>query len=199
MTRRPWAREMGAAAVVMAALVTGCFVGSSSSTSSGSAGGGGTSSAPPSQPMLAIVDTGQTLDTGNGDGGGGVGVFTDYQSGGHWRVRWTCDTSVTGLDCQFSIKVSVTQGTIANVNSQISSAASQLTQPSTAELFATTTTTTAVDGVLFDTTPGATITLEAGVNGADNGAFLFFVQDNAVNGGYKGTLSDPLMLQPSSP
>ncbi len=206
-TCRRWTLGSGAMALAAAtaALMAGCFVGSSSSSSSGSApsSGGGVGYAsssgggPSGQPMLVVVDTGGVFNPPQP--GQGVGVFTEYQAGGHWHVSWTCDTSVTGLDCPFTIAVSVNQGTIANVTNQLSSTGSQLSQPSAVELSASTTTTTAADGVLFDTLPGATITLEVQVNGADNGAFLFFVQEHAVNGGYKGTLTDPLMLQPSTP
>jgi len=64
---------------------------------------------------------------------------------------------------------------------------------------AQTTTTTAVQGVNFTTSPGATITLSASLGGEYSGSFLFFVQDGKVNGGYTGLLTDPLELRPSSP
>ncbi len=186
----------------MAALATGCFMSSSSSsgTSSGPASGGGYASSSGAgatgQPMLVVVDTGQKLTA---DGGLGVGVFTEYQAGGHWHVWWTCDSAQTGLDCHFQVNASVAKGTLGNVESQLASQGAQLTQPSAGQISATSTTSTLTDGVLFDTAPGATITLDARLDGADNGAFLFFVQDGMVNGGYKGILSDPLMLQPSAP
>jgi hypothetical protein len=199
----------------MAVLAWGCYAdGGSSSTSYGSAGGGGGAPAgtgevsnPSNPPMLVVVDTGQTLSA---QGGQGVGVFTEYQAGGHWHVWWTCDTSVTGLDCSFDIQLSAMAGTagdggaapgnITNLTSEFASSDAHLTgSAATSDPEITTTTFTGVDGVRFDTAPGATITLTATVNGARNGAFLFFVQDGAVNGGYQGTLSDPLMLVPSSP
>lgn len=202
VARIPWRREGTAAAAAMAALLAGCFVGSSSSNSSGSSGsgpasgggsGGGASSG---QPLLVVVDTGQTLTA---EGGLGVGVFTEYRAGGHWHVWWACDTGVTQLPCQFRVDASVATGTISSVTSELTSTTAPIAQTSPSEITATTSTTTGVDGVRFDTTPGATITLDAQINGAENGAFLFFVQAGTVNGGYKGAISDPLMLQPSSP
>jgi hypothetical protein len=198
-TWRSWSRVRTTAAVAMAALMTGCFVGSSSSTSSGSAGGGpapGGGSTTAAQPLLAVLDTGQSLTA---QGGQGVGVFTEYDAGGHWHVWWTCDTSLTQLACQFRVDVTVSAGAVSNVTSELTAGAAPLTQAGASELTATTNTTTGVDGVRFDTAPGATITLDAQVNGARDGAFLFFVQDGKVNGGFQGTISDPLMLQPSSP
>jgi hypothetical protein len=199
----------GFAALALAALGTGCFS-STSGSSSGSAGGsggvsyGGSSSGAgaPAQPLLVVVDTGQTLTA---QGGQGVGVFTEYQQGGHWHVWWTCDTALTQLDCQFQVTVSGGSGgasgasPLTAVAAQFASAGAQYSQPSVAEIVATSTTSLGVDGLDFDATPGGTITLEAQVNGTGNGSFLFFVQDGQVNGGYKGAISDPLMLQPSAP
>ena len=66
-------------------------------------------------------------------------------------------------------------------------------------LAAQTNTTTTVQGVRFDTDPGAVITLSAALSGEYSGSFLFFVQDGVVNGGYAGALTDPLEFQSTSP
>jgi hypothetical protein len=214
-TRTHWSHGASAAALAFAGLASGCFAGSDSSSGSGSGTApyesSGTGGSPSSgQPMLVVVDTGETFQASSMAGGQGVGVFVEYQAGGHWSVQWTCDTAITNLNCQFQISVSVTGAgattndgaaptAITDVESQLQSANGQVVQPNASELTATTTTYTAVDGVTFDTAPGATITLNALVNGDDNGAFLFFVQDGKVNGGYTGMLSDPLMFEPSTP
>ena len=41
--------------------------------------------------------------------------------------------------------------------------------------------------------------LDAKLDGVGDPAYLFFVQDGSVNGGYSGMLTDPLMLEPSTP
>ena len=78
-----------------------------------------------------------------------------------------------------------------------------LTDTSSQDIELVTTTTTGIDGVTFDTVvPAGTtpiITLNAKLNGVDDGQYLFFVQDGQINGNYAGTLTDPLMLEPSSP
>jgi hypothetical protein len=72
-------------------------------------------------------------------------------------------------------------------------------------LEATTNTGANVTGVFFDTTAGARITLDATVAGvAKTGDYLFFVAQNSkgqdtVNGDYMGVLTNPLMLEPSTP
>jgi hypothetical protein len=64
---------------------------------------------------------------------------------------------------------------------------------------ATATTSLGVEGLYFDTAPGAIITLTASIGGMASGQFLFFVQKGQVNGGYTGTLTDPLMLEGATP
>jgi hypothetical protein len=176
------------------------YGGSSSSSSGSSSGGSSSSGGATTQPMLVDVDPNRTM---NATPGNGVGVFTQYETGGHWNVWWTCDTSKTSLPCAFDVTVTVSTGTIANVAGQTLEAGDTLTQASPQSVELVTTTTTAIDGVTFDTVvaAGATpiIKLDAKLNGLDDGQYLFFVQDGQINGNYAGTLTDPLMLEPSSP
>jgi hypothetical protein len=132
----------------------------------------------------------------NAQPGDGVGIFTEYAAGGHWHVWWTCDTNKTSASCPMDVVVTVASGAIATTKPDAST--TTLTA-SAQKLEATSTTTTQVDGVHFDTDPGATITLSATVGGCLDGSFLFFVQGGKVNGGYTGTLTDPLMLEGSTP
>jgi hypothetical protein len=195
--------------------MAGCF-GDTSSSSSGFGNapiyfdaGSSSSGAASGQPLLAVVDTGQTLSAPAGQG---VGVFIEYQTGGHWHLSWTCDTELTGRDCPFGIAVALASsgsgpavdggaavGAIANVSDELMSTDAAWSMPASAELAVSSTTSTALDGIGFDTFPGATITLTVTLSGVENGSFFFFVQDGKVNGGYKGTISDPLMLVPSAP
>lgn len=172
---------------------------SSSGGSSGSSSGSTSSSGGTTHPMLVDVDPNQTMSVNPGDG---VGVFTEYQSGGHWHVYWTCDTNKTALSCAFDVTVSVSAGTIANVVGQGSVSGRAVSQNPT-HIEATSTTTTGLDGITFDTdeSAGATpiITLDAKMDGAEDPTFLFFVQDGQINGNYGGQLTDPLMLEPKTP
>ena len=161
--------------------------------SNGSSDAGGTG------PQLVDVDTNQTLSE---PGGQGVGVYVEYKAGGHWHVWWTCDTSLTGLTCNFQVGVSVATGAISSAVAQAFEASDQLTQGSSTGFIATTTTTTGIDGVTFDASPGAVITLDAQVDGQrqiDGQSFIFFVENSQPNGGYMGSVADPLMLEPTSP
>ena len=202
------ARKLGLGVVVSAGLLVGCAIDGGSSSGggygyaggSGSSSGGATSSSGGTQPMLVDVDPNRTMNASPGDG---VGVFTQYQSGGHWNVWWTCDTNKTSQPCSFDVTVTVSTGSIANAAGQALERGDTVTQASPQQLEVVTTTTTAVDGVTFDTVvPSGTtpiITLDAKLSGAENPSYLFFVQDGNINGNYTGTLTDPLMLEPSSP
>jgi len=187
---------------LLAAFAVGCVVQESSSSGGGYSGtgssgggsddGGGTAS---SKPMLVDVDPDRTLTAHPGDG---VGVFTEYRSGGEWHIWWTCDTNKTSLPCTFQVTVTAASGAITNASSEQFESNDQLVQLSDRAIEALTQTATGVDGIVFDADPGATIQLDAQMNGQDSGSFLFFVQNGQVNGGYQGSLTDPLMFEPAS-
>jgi hypothetical protein len=168
--------------------------------------GGGTVSAGEATPsknlLLGIVDDGAKMNSSPGEG---VGVFTEYDEGGHWSIWWTCDTKRTMENCPFEIKVTSDEGTITKATAVGFTSSDKLTTPATPSagpqggIVATTTTTTGTSGVTFDTEPGARVQLSATVGGLYNGQFLFWVQNGKVNGGYTGAVSDPLLLQGRSP
>jgi hypothetical protein len=174
--------------------------GGSSSSGAGTSSGTSACSVAPSsaaskQPMLVDVDVDRTL---NARGGDGVGVFTEYAAGGHWHIWWTCDTNASGYDCQYNVIASVASGTITNFVSDFLGTGDTGQQCSSSQVAASTTTASGIDGILFDTTADAIITVDAQVNGAEDGSIMFFAQDGVVNGGYTGTLTDPLMFEPAS-
>ncbi len=200
------ARTSALVGVACLAVASACWRGDEYvpdySVTYGSVGDGGLTGdgAPSAMPMLATIDPSATMMQTPGQG---VGVFTQYDPGGHWYVWWTCDTSLSGLSCPFTVGVSVATGAISNALTEGFSNTDQLTSAgdggTSGSLSATATATTQVQGLHFDATPGATITLSAALGGGYSGQFLFFVQNGKVNGGYTGTLTDPLQLEPSSP
>lgn len=151
-------------------------------------------------PILVVVDTDQVM---NADPGQGVGVFTEYGSGGKWHVWWTCDTVKSNQTCDVSVSATVATGTIANVDATALQEGSVAT-PNPSRVEARVTTSTQVHGISFTTNPGAVLTLEATVGGLREGpgpnkSFFFFVQDGKINGGYAGRLTNPLQLQGNKP
>jgi hypothetical protein len=170
----------------------------------GDAGTTGSGGSPNPSPIaiLARLDPNVKMTASPGQG---VGVFTEYEAGGHWHVWWTCDTSLTSQTCPFDVKLSVDTGAISGAASEGFAATDTLRTPATpgagkaGEVEAKTVTATGVQGVLFETDPGATITLTATVGGLYSGQFFFWVQSGKINGGYTGTVTDPLMLVGASP
>lgn len=180
--------------VLLAALATGCIV----DASHGSSGGSGNPAPPPAiQPMVVEIDPDKTM---NATGGDGVGVFIEYKSGaaiGTWHVWWTCDTARTNQSCAFTVRASLATGTVSNVRGDGLLSTDAASLGADGAVTATTSTTTNVVGVYFDAPAAARITVDAALQGVPKtGDYLFFVQNGEVNGGYKGTLTNPLILQP---
>jgi hypothetical protein len=155
-----------------------------------------TGSATSPAPMLVEVDTDQTMTA---DPGQGVGVFIEYGSGGKWHIWWTCDTAKTGQECAFTVDATATAGTISNLDASQVTGGGTVSSPTASSIHAVATTANEVHGVSFTTNPGVILTVKASLGTIADGSFLFFVQDNKVNGGFTGKLSNPLQLQGKTP
>jgi len=212
-----YVRRIGLVGCLLATAIIGC---SSSTSSVGTYGGvepipnetedGGliTGNGEPSpMPMLAKIDPAGTMVQTPGEG---VGVFTQYEPtsaadpGGHWYVWWTCDTDISNEACPFSIEINVESGALTSAMAEGFGANDVLARGGdggevSSAITATTTTTSTVQGVRFNTDPDAVITVSAALSGEYSGSFLFFVEDGKVNGGYTGTVTDPLQFQSTSP
>ena len=151
-------------------------------------------------PILVVLDTDQVM---NADPGQGVGIFTEYFTGGKWHVWWTCDTTLSKQTCDVALSATVASGTIDGVDAG-ELQGGFVTTPNPSRVEARATTSTQVHGITFTTKPGAVVTLEATVGGLREGpgpnrSFFFFVQDGKINGGYAGRLTNPLQLQGKTP
>jgi len=198
----PWTLGRAAALGGFVAWLTACVVehdrsnGYMTGASAAPAPSGGTGGSAAPQPVLVTVDTGKTM---NADPGDGVGVFVEYAAGGHWSVWWTCDTVKTGQSCVFDVHAEARSGALTNAQGYQLLDGDTASAPSSQEVVAHTTTTTAVTGIAFDSDPGAIVTLNATIGGVADPAYFFFVQDGQVNGGFQGKLTNPLMFQGSAP
>ena len=151
-------------------------------------------------PILVVLDTDQVM---NADPGQGVGIFTEYFTGGKWHVWWTCDTTLSNQTCDVALSASVASGSIDNVDAG-ELQGGFVSSPNPARVEARATTSTQVHGITFNTNPGAVVTLEATVGGLKEGpgtnrSFFFFVQDGKINGGFSGRLTNPLQFQGKTP
>ena len=195
---------------VLSASALACVVeqdrhgyGSSGPTASPPPGGGTGGDLGPTgstTPVLVDVDTGRTMSAQPGDG---LGVFVEYQAGGHWHIWWTCDTNKTNQSCPMDVKITMPAASTGQFsNAKADGASPSGTSPLIAtptQLESVTTTTTGIDGMTFDTGAGAIITLEASIGSLKDGSFIFFVQNGKINGGFTGKLTDPLELEGSAP
>jgi hypothetical protein len=152
---------------------------------------------PQSQVTLATVDTGVTLSSPPGQG---AGVNVEYQAGGHWHIWWTCDTQISGLHCTFYVDVTTQSGSITNVAGDRLESDDVLSTPAANEVTLTTDTSTGVDGVFFDTTPGATINVLQQIGNVQDGTYFYWGQNGQVlGGGDPANVADPLSFTGSSP
>lgn len=168
-------------------------------TSSSSSGYGDapTQVPPPStkasaSPVLVEVDTNAKLEA---DPGAGVGVFAEYAAGGKWHVFWSCDTNQTSRDCDYQVKIRPTQGKLANVVDD----GGRAIATTGGEVSLRRTIGAKNDGVRFDGDPGGIVTLEVTLDGKPDNVLFFFVQDGKLNGGYEGSLTNPIKLQGKTP
>ncbi len=149
------------------------------------------------QVTLATVDTGVTLTSPAGQG---AGVNVEYQAGGHWHVWWTCDTNLSGLTCNFYVDAIAQSGSITNVAGDRLESDDVLSTPAANEVTLNTNTSTGVDGVFFDTDPGATINVLQQIGGVQDGTYFFWTQNGQVlGGGSPSNVADPLEFTASSP
>jgi hypothetical protein len=178
------------AAAILVPLLAACVIGHDH---------GSTNQPPPANtaPLTVVIDTNQTMSQ---KGGQGVGVFVQYTSGGHWHVWWTCDTSLSGLPCDFAVRMTGTS--IANAITQFDPAETgdALATSTPEELDVTAHTTTGIDAIDFDAAPGADLKVDLSVSGLRDGAFFFFVQNGQIDGNFPPSkLTDPLVFEPSTP
>ena len=145
-----------------------------------------------SQIMRVVVDSDQRMS--NLVGGEGVGVFVEYDRGGYWRVRWTCDTARSRRACKYDVKLSASA--ITEVQTEAVAAVD-----TTGNRFVSFKTSTQFElhGVNFRSPAGDVLTVEVEVDGQKTGAYVFFVQDGKVNGSYEGRLSNPVELVGTDP
>ena len=165
----------------------------------GGSGGGDGSQPPPDQtltanPQKVAIDTGATLTS---PGGGGVGVFVQYASGGHWTFTTACDTTTSGVSCGFDLFLSgVDPATVlSNPKGQALEATDNIEILADGSLHFQAITSTGLDGLTFDATPGADIQLEMYLDTQPQPRFVYWIGDKVL---HTGAPTDPVDLAPSA-
>lgn len=185
-----------AVAACLGAASGGCILVDDSSP-----GGGGYNTPPdetPVDPQLVTIDADATVSA---DPGEGVGVFVEYTTGGHWRVFTACDYNTPtnpGYPCTFDVFATpLDKGAdISNAKGEELSGYDTISLQSDGSVHLYAENTVGLNGVTFDTPPGATIELEVYLDGQANPRFIYWVGKDVL---HTGAPTNPLDFQPSEP
>lgn len=181
------------AAAGFAVAVTGCFISDNNATEQAPLP---TVPAPTlDTPKQVAITPDKTL---NADPGVGVGIFVEYATGGHWHVWTTCDTKKSQVACDFEVFAIPEKGAkISNVQGaetlESGDVAEELTDGS-AHLSASTS--TELDGMKFDATPGAVVELEVYFDGVPDSRVVFWYGNETL---HTGAPTDPVDFLPEAP
>ena len=135
--------------------------------------------------------------TGTSAPGNGVGLFVEYDKGGHWHLFTTCDTAITGASCTFDVTVSASSGVrIDNVRGVSLASTDSFVQYGDGSVNLLTRTTFGSDGLSFDTDPGATIQVDMLVDGIPRARDVHVVSQGRP---LQGVPSIPVDLRPEAP
>jgi hypothetical protein len=181
--------------VALAAAGTGCFF----FEGSGSDGSNNTAPPPdntvPDQPAQISIDADATLAAPPGDG---VGVFVQYATGGHWTITTSCDvntdTNPDHVPCEFDVFATLlSPGTaISNWQGQALQGKDALEIQSDGTVHLITETGAGLDGMKFDTDPGAQIELDVWLDGQEAPRFIYWISDGVL---HTGAPTDPVDIQ----
>lgn len=141
----------------------------------------------------SLIDTGAAIDVTPGEG---VGLFVEYESGGVWHLFMTCDTDVSGFDCAWDVVVTPSEGVIDAITAERLESEDFLEFWGRDSARIATLTAFDVDGALFEAPQGASLSVDALLDGSSARRYIYWVGDGALHSGAPG---NPLELEPSEP
>lgn len=146
-------------------------------------------------PKQVTITPDKTL---NADPGAGVGIFVEYATGGHWHVWTTCDTTTSKVACDFEAFAIPEKGAkISNVKAAETLEGADVAEEmkdGSAHLSASTS--TELDGMTFDATPGAVVELEVYLDGVPDSRVVFWYGNETL---HTGAPTDPIDFLPDAP
>ena len=195
--------------IALAALVAGTGVASTGCIFSDGNGGGESTPVIVDPPPAAIeqktIDADATLQAKGGDG---VGVFVEYATGGHWHVFTACDFNQPtnpGVPCAFDVFASVVAGSsspstvaggprLSNAQGENLQNKDVVSLGGDGTVHLSTETDSGLNGMTFDSDPGAVVELDVYLDSAEDPHFIYWIGDGVL---HQGAPSDPLDLAPS--
>jgi hypothetical protein len=173
---------------------TGCLIDGSATYSTSDP----TIDVTPVDPTPAIAEL--AIDPGaamSSDPGNGVGLFVQYDQGGHWNLFTTCDTAITGASCSFDVIVSADRSVVIdNVEGLDLEPSDSVSLNSDGSINLVTDTSFGTNGLTFDADPGAIIEVDMLLDGVAQPRFVYLVSDGAL---LDGVPSNPVDLAPAAP
>ena len=140
------------------------------------------------------IDPGATMSS---DPGNGVGLFVQYDQGGHWNLFTTCDTAITGTSCNFDVIVSADRDVlIDNVQGVDLEDRDSVTLNPDGSVNLVTDTSFGSQGLSFDADPGAVIEVDMLLDGVAQPRFVYVVSDGDL---LDGVPSNPVDFAPVAP
>jgi hypothetical protein len=141
--------------------------------------------------------------TGAPDPGTGTAYSITYGAGGHWSVLWTCDTSLTGLNCLFDGTITAAAGdALAALAPQSPDAVNtSWYADGQASIDFSAVATSDVGGLSFDAPAGHQVTFDVLVDGARYREFVFLPSGDPAAGDLitANPRALPVVLQPTAP
>lgn len=135
---------------------------------------------PPSEdpPSVAVVsiDEGAQMEAAPGEG---VGVFVEYQGSGAWRVWTTCDTDLTGYNCDFDLYLEGAE--LDTTVAEDLEGADELEERGDS-LRATLSTGSDTDGVIVQLAEDSALRLEVWLDGGLDARFVSWVSEGQIQG-----------------
>jgi len=143
---------------------------------------------------IADIETNGTMTIAPGEG---VGVFIEYEKGGVWRVRTTCDSKLDGYrsPCYFQVSATVSGGSASSLVLGSSSYEGWATARGNA-LDYSGWIYDGVGGMVFSASAGATVQFKVLLDSLPEARFTYWMGNDAL---HYGAPSNPIHLRPTVP
>jgi len=148
----------------------------------------------PTTPVQTSIDPGKALETKPGEG---VGVFVEYQTGGHWHVWTACDTNLSNVSCNFDVFATPRSGgALSNLKGENLEGSDVVSADANGVVHLSAQTSTEFDGMTFDSTPGGIVEIEAYFDNHLDAHVLYWFGDGVL---HQGAPSTPIDYKPTAP